>query len=139
MSYQLPSKSCELTGLIDAVEAHCNQVGLPDEAAYAAKLAAEEIVNNTIQYGCADGRNATIDFHLAHDGDSMEIIIEDDAIPFDPLTEAPDPHNNPGLPPTHAGGLGVFLVLELMDDAKYEAKNGGNRLLLRKSLARKKS
>lgn len=138
MSYQLPSKACELTGLIDAVEAYCDQAPLAPDAAYAAKLAAEEIVNNTIQYGCADGRLATIDFHLKHNDDTMEIVIEDDAIPFNPLKEAPDPHQEPGLPPTHAGGLGVFLVLELMDDAEYQAKNGGNRLLLRKSLARKK-
>lgn len=137
MTHSIPSQVDRLTGLIDTVEAFCHEQQLPDAAAYAAKIATEEIVYNTILYGCPDGREATITLSITVTDDHLKMVIEDDALPFNPLRDAPDPTRNPGLPPQEAGGLGVFLVRELMDAADYEAKNGGNRLLLRKNLARK--
>jgi len=115
----------------------CEAEDIPADAAYAATLAVEEMVNNTIHYGCKDGHEARIQVELKVEGDELHLRLEDDAAPFNPLTEAPEPEGLHGGTHTKAGGLGIYLVLSMMDHASYEPKNGGNLLLLRKSLARK--
>ncbi|MEM1060138.1 MAG: ATP-binding protein [Verrucomicrobiota bacterium] len=134
---EIPNESDALIDLMEEVRRFCEEQELPGDAEYAAILAVEEIVNNTIKYGCRDGRRARIRLELAVNEDGLELVLEDDAIPFNPLRDAPEPEALHGGAPTKAGGLGIFLVRSLMDEAAYEAKNGGNRLLLRKSLARK--
>jgi len=123
----------ELCRLMEAVDAFGKQ-HLTGEAAIAAELAVEELIYNTILYGCVDAKPHHI--HLTIDVTDGQLImrIEDDAVPFNPLL-APDPPGLCGKPTEKEGGLGIFLVKELMDQIEYVEKSGGNLLILRKTVA----
>ena len=56
----------------------------------------------------------------------MEIV--DSGKPFDPFTEAPPPDLDSPVPDRPIGGLGVYLVQQLMDEARYAREDGKNKL-----------
>lgn len=94
-------------------------------------LALEELVTNTISYGCSDGREHAITISLHLEGADLHMRVEDDAMAFNPLErEAPD--LNAPLEERPIGGLGVHLVRKLMDDVRYERTGTHNVLSMRK-------
>ena len=62
-----------------------------------------------------------------------EITLEfiDGGIPFNPLDKA-DPDISLPLEQREIGGLGIFLVREMMDDVAYTYVNKENRLTIKK-------
>ena len=60
--------------------------------------------------------------------DPRVIEIIDDGIPFDPLTEAPEPDLTSPIEDRPIGGLGVHFTKSLMDDVEYCRESGKNRL-----------
>lgn len=124
----------ELVQLMTTVEEFGARHQLTAEVTYAAELAVEELVMNTISYGCEDGGPHAIELRMGVYEGALHMEIEDDATPFNPLS-APDPQALQGAPPEKEGGLGIFLVRECMDEVTYHEKNGGNLLILKKSIA----
>lgn len=95
------------------------------------ELGLEEIYANAVTHG-AEGRDpdvttVTVDLRLS--GRRLELTVEDEGPPFDPLT-APPPDLTTTLDRRRPGGLGIHLVRKLMDDVRYERRDDRNRLLL---------
>ena len=67
------------------------------------------------------------------DPPAVKITFADSGIPFDPLN-APPPDVNLPAEERPIGGLGIFLVRELMDDVSYRYENGKNTLAFEKRL-----
>ena len=65
--------------------------------------------------------------------DSLEFIIIDSGVPFDP-TAAPEIDTALPVEKRSIGGLGIHLVRELMDSVSYERKNEKNYLRMVKNL-----
>ncbi len=61
-------------------------------------------------------------------------MIEDDGIAFDPLI-APPPDLDSDIEDRPIGGLGVYLVKEMMDEVEYARADGRNRVTLVKNVA----
>lgn len=62
-----------------------------------------------------------------------EMMVVDDGPEFDPLS-VPEPDRALGVEERPIGGLGMALVRRLMDEVKYERRDGKNRLRLRRRL-----
>lgn len=100
---------------------------------YAVRLACEEIIVNIIHYAYADVSQGYIGIDIASDRNELRIEIRDAGIPFNPLErELPDISLAPEE--REIGGLGIFLVRQMMDQVCYTRKNGENRLLLIKNI-----
>ena len=61
------------------------------------------------------------------------MTVKDDGPEFDP-TRLPDPDITAGLSARPVGGLGVFLVRQMMDEVRYERVGESNRLRMTKQL-----
>jgi serine/threonine-protein kinase RsbW len=61
------------------------------------------------------------------------MTIEDEGPGFDPLS-LPPPDVTASLADRRVGGLGVFLVRQMMDSVSYERVAGRNQLRMSKSL-----
>lgn len=133
-SHRIVNNRDELIDLMNAVEAYGRDHRFSPELTYAAELAVEELILNTISYGCGDGKPHHIELRMAVEDDCLHMEIEDDAAPFNPL-QAPEPTGLHGPAPEHEGGLGIFLVRECMDEIEYQEKKGGNLLILKKTNA----
>jgi len=68
---------------------------------------------------------------LLHNPGSVEMILQDEGKPFNPLM-APEPDVNAAAQKRKIGGLGIHFVRKTMDELIYERKNGKNILHIRK-------
>ncbi len=92
-------------------------------------LAIEEIGNNIVRHGL-DGGPGEIEITLTSDDDSITLEIADDGRPFNPLKDAPKPDLEAALEDRPIGGLGIHLVLTMMDEMHYRREKERNHLTL---------
>jgi serine/threonine-protein kinase RsbW len=94
------------------------------------QLAVEEAITNIIVHGYPPGQgDITITCRAAPK--NIEVRIEDSAAPFNPLS-LPDPDLSGEVEDRKIGGLGVFLIRQVMDGISYRRENGKNILTLEK-------
>lgn len=100
-------------------------------------LSVDEALANIVEHAYGDDPSGTIDLSMERTGDGRIIFILEDRGPvFDP-TKLPAPNLEERGRDTGEGGLGVFLYMTLMDEARHEEREGGgNRLTLVKTLLR---
>ena len=103
-------------------------------------VVSDEILSNIVRYAYPAG-NGTMTFLFetepAPDGEhpaSVHLTFIDQGLPYDPL-KAPPPDITLSAAKRKPGGLGIHIAKHLMDDARYEYKDGRNILRLRKDLA----
>jgi len=111
---------------------------IPAAALFDVHLALDEIVTNIITYGYEDDAEHEIVVHLSVSPASaprrVEVEVEDDGRPFNPLDAAP-PDVEASVADRAVGGLGIYLVRRVMDDLEYRRQQGKNVLVMRKTLA----
>ncbi len=97
------------------------------------KLAVEEVVVNVINYAYPTGETGNIDITAKASATELRFIITDSGTPFAP-TDAPDVDTTLSAEERQIGGLGIFLVRQLMDTINYERHASHNILTLTKKL-----
>jgi len=130
LSLLLKNDLAELQRLNQLVTEFSEQRGIPPELAYRINLVLEETVTNVISYGYDDRLEHEISVRLSWLNPWIEIEIEDDGRPFNPL-EAPSPDMEKPLVERQIGGLGIHLVRKMMDELEYRRANGKNFLRLK--------
>ena len=98
------------------------------------RLAVEEIFINICSYAYKPDRgDIRIICTVAEDQSFITIQFSDTGIPFDPLQrETPDTTGEHFL--KKAGGFGIHLVKQLMDEVTYDYKDGKNILKIKRLL-----
>ncbi len=124
----------EIPAAAERIEEFCAARELTPQIAYAANLAIDEILTNTISYGYDDDEAHRIELTLRLDGDRLVVVIEDDGREFDSSMER-EPELETSLEERALGGLGLFLVHQMMDDVAYQRRDGWNVITLTKSTA----
>jgi serine/threonine-protein kinase RsbW len=109
--------------------------GLPEDAAFPFDLALDEVFMNVVRYASGpDGTPSGVTITLRQEEAIVTLVIEDDGPAFDPLS-VPEPDVTASVEERPIGGLGVFLVRQLMDDVTYARVHDRNRLTMRKAIA----
>lgn len=94
-------------------------------------LAVEEIFVNIASYGYTAEDKGLVTVKVANYKNEAEISFIDSGIPFDPL-QREDPNIHVSSDERQIGGLGIFIAKNIMDEVRYEYKNGMNQLYMRK-------
>ena len=102
----------------------------PPELLYQIELVLEEIGTNIIKYGQDGEKETEIQITLTSDSKSLTMEIFDTGKAFDPFADAPPPDLESDVPDRPIGGLGVYLVRKLMDEASYRREDGMNKVTL---------
>lgn len=103
--------------------------GIRSESIYAANLAIEEMVTNTLKFGYDDASPHDILLRVEIQPERLLLVIEDDGHEFNPLT-APVPDVNLRADQRRPGGLGIHLVRKFAEEMSYERRDGRNRLTI---------
>lgn len=106
-------------------------IGMPEELNMPINLALEEAVSNVMLYAYP-GKSGQVLVECVK-SDRLVFTITDSGIPFDPTQQA-DPDVTQSAEERPIGGLGIFLVRQIMDDIRYERKDNKNILTLTKQL-----
>lgn len=123
---ELPSLP-EIGGFVMAAAA---DAGLDRKRSYRLRLAVDEIATNIVNYGYArHQRVGQIVVSAGVVGDTLTVVLEDTAPPFNPLNQPLPTKEELGDPLEERpiGGLGIFLAIENVDEFRYEPVDGGNR------------
>ncbi len=118
----------EVHRVSEAIENAMQDGGFPEMAILDLQLAAEESVVNTIVHGYR-GTEGEVSVHIEVNSQSIRVRIEDRAPPFDPLS-LPVPDMETDLAERPVGGLGIYLMRQMVDEAHYQYLDGKNVLIL---------
>jgi serine/threonine-protein kinase RsbW len=128
LSLTIPSDLEEIAKVSDALESLMEAYGYTGEDVLDTQLAVEEAVTNIIVHGYG-GPEGEIVVSCRAGPDAIEIQLEDQAIPFDPLS-IPDPALDQNIEDRQIGGLGIFLAKQIMSDIQYRFADGKNILTM---------
>ena len=135
MKFTLPNDTARIPPLSDAISEFLSTQGVADAIGMRVSLCLDELLTNTILYGYADQGPHEITVEVAVTSGVLRLDIIDDATPFDPTEEAPEPDLDSPLEDRRIGGLGVHLVRSFVDEMVYvRDPQGRNHLSLRKRL-----
>lgn len=118
-------------------ESLCARLPLDEAGNFAVRLAIEEVCVNIGDHGYAGQApgplSVSVSHHSGPPAPHIEVRICDRAQPFHP-EDAPEPDLNAAAPDRRVGGLGWFLIRQLMDSMAYHSEGGENCLTLVKRL-----
>ena len=124
----------EIAAVAERIDAFCEEREISSESAYAVNLSLDEILTNTMRYGYDDDGPHRIEIVVRIEADALVVVIVDDSAPFD-LSVTPEVDVDASLEERRAGGLGLFLVHQMMDKVEYERVEGRNVVTLTKTTA----
>ena len=126
----------EIAAAASKIDSFCEEQGLTPQIAYAVNLSVDEILTNTISYGYDDDEQHRIGLTLRMEGGTLVVEVVDDGRAFD-SSLASEPDVESSLEERALGGLGLFLVQQMMDEVTYQRRNDFNVITLTKSTAEK--
>ena len=130
-SLTLTNKVSEITKLNTFVKSATTALNLETDLANKIKLAVEEAVTNCIEYAYPVGTVGDVVVDIEADDSTIRFIITDSGADFDP-TKVSKADTTLSVDERPIGGLGVFLVRNLMDSINYERIKGKNVLRMEK-------
>jgi anti-sigma regulatory factor (Ser/Thr protein kinase) len=97
-------------------------------------VALDELLANELSHGMVGRHAGSVTIAMELDQERVTVTLSSDGPPFDPFGQAA-PDTTLPVNERPVGGLGLHLVRELMDEVRYERRNGQNVVVLVKLLA----
>ena len=110
-----------------------NEFSLGPDVVFNLTLLLEEAVVNIINYAYPKEDHEWIYLSARMHDDSIVLVLTDTGKEFDP-TMAPDADISLSADEREIGGLGIFLIRQIMNEVKYERIEGKNILTLQKKI-----
>ncbi len=130
VSLRLPTTLEHLEHVNKAVDELAKEESWPPALIYQVNLSLEELIVNIITHGHNSDPTHEFSVVLNSDADTLSIELRDDGPPFNPFFDAPEPDTSSKLANRPIGGLGVYLVLTMMDKIDYRREDDHNVLIL---------
>ena len=123
----------EIGRLYEFIEEVGNEFSLAPDVVFNLNLVLEEAVVNVINYAYPKEEHQSIYLSARmHDG-SIVLVLTDTGKEFDP-TAAPEVDVTLSADDRQIGGLGIFLIRQIMNEVKYERIEGKNVLTMEKKI-----
>ena len=124
-------------GELEKVNAFIEEIGeelqLDMELLMNLNLVMEEMVSNVIFYAYPEGKTADIELTAECTGHTLTFVLSDKGREFDPtMKEDIDTATDPA--DRELGGLGIYIVKNIMNEVTYQRLEGKNLLTMKKDL-----
>ena len=123
----------ELDKLAAFVEEVASELGLEPELEMNLNLALEEVVSNVILYAYPKKEEGSVMIAANGDGKSLVFTITDKGKEFDP-TKVEEADITLSAEDRQIGGLGIYIVKNIMNEVTYQRLEGKNILTLKKNI-----
>ena len=130
---KLKAEVSSLDKLWTFITSTCKAYGLSEEIVNDIQLAVDEACSNVINHGYAGMPGGELSLSLQLEAAWLQIEITDQGRGFNPA-EIPPPDINAPMAEREPGGLGWFLIQEVMDNVSYSRTGGVNQLVLKKKI-----
>ena len=130
---KLKNQVGELEHVAVFIEEICEELGLGMELQMNLNLVLEEMVSNIIFYAYPEGTDAKRELMAEYDGKELTFVLSDQGREFDPtLKEDADVDVNPI--DREIGGMGIWIVKNIMNQVTYQRLEGKNLLTMKKEI-----
>ena len=123
----------ELSKLVAFIDEVGETFALTPDVVFNLNLVLEEAVVNVINYAYPKEEHEFIYLSASMHEGSIVLVLTDTGKAFDP-TAAPEADITLSADERQIGGLGIFLIRQIMNEVKYERIDGKNILTLEKKL-----
>lgn len=124
----------ELTPLAEKIKELAEKWELSKALAMNIDLVIEEALTNIIFYAFPDNEKHEISVSVTLRNNMLTIKIKDKGIPFNPLSQQ-QPDITLPAEERPVGGLGIFLISQIMDQMDYTRHKNQNILTLNKNIS----
>ena len=133
-NYQFPADITLIEQMSEPIISALEQIQAEHKKIYQINLVLEELLVNISKYAYKDNKGVIdISYEISDDHKSIKVTIKDKGKEFNPLEK-----ENPDLKATaenrKIGGLGIFIVKNMVDAIKYQRKENENILEFTKQL-----
>ena len=132
-SIVLANEISEISRLNGFIEEIGEEFGLTPDVVFNLNLVLEEAVVNIINYAYPKEDHQWIYLSAKLQDGTIILVLTDTGKEFDP-TMAPEADITLSADEREIGGLGIFLIRQIMNEVKYERIDGKNVLTLEKKL-----
>ena len=123
----------ELEKVNQFIEEIGEELGLDMELQMNLNLVMEEMVSNVIFYAYPEGKPEDIELTAECNGKELTFVLSDSGVEFDPTAkEDADPDVNPME--RDIGGMGIYLVKNIMNKVTYQRLEVKNLLTMQKQI-----
>ncbi len=130
---RIKNKISELERVAQFIEQIGEELQLDMELQMNLNLVMEEMVSNVIFYAYPKDEDSEIELLAKCDGKRLTFVISDQGKEFDPTAkEDADPDVNPAE--REIGGMGIFIVKNIMNQVTYQRLEGRNLLTMTKEI-----
>ena len=121
----LQNEVAEISKLAIFIEELGEEFGLSPELVFNLNLVLEEAVSNVILYAYPKEEHQTISLIARKKDNQLIFVLTDSGKEFDP-TQAPDADITLSAEDRPIGGLGIFLIRQIMNTVEYQRIEGKN-------------
>ena len=129
----LQNEVAEISKLAIFIDELGEEFGLSPDLVFNLNLVLEEAVSNVILYAYPKEEHQTISLIAKKKENQLIFVLTDSGKEFDP-TQAPDADITLSAEDRPIGGLGIFLIRQIMNTVEYQRIDGKNVLTLGKEL-----
>ncbi len=129
----IPNRIEEVATVLTGFEEFAASHGLDDSIRRTVLLVLDDLVNNVVSYAFHSAADHDIEISVELSPHRLAITIADDGIPFNPFG-IDRPEVDASLEERDIGGLGIRLVMTLMDEYNYSRRGGKNVVTIVKNL-----
>ena len=128
---RIKNQISELEHVARFIEEIGEELGLDMELQMNLNLVMEEMVSNVIFYAYPKDVESEIELLAKSDGKELTFVLSDQGKEFDPtMKEDADPNVNPM--DREIGGMGIYIVKNIMNQVTYQRLEGKNLLTMKK-------
>lgn len=130
---RIKNQISELERVAQFIEEIGEELHLDMEMQMNLNLVMEEMVSNVIFYAYPKESDSEIELLAKCDGKKLTFVLSDQGKEFDPTAkEDADPDVNPAE--REIGGMGIFIVKNIMNHVTYQRLEGKNLLTMTKNI-----
>ena len=134
---EVKASSSSFEQVMNFLREQLSAAGCPEDVIDRISIASEEIFVNVASYAYSDSEVANssdkvmVSCSIDDDTHEVDITFIDQGTPYNPLAHK-DPDITTPTEEREIGGLGIFMVKNMMDDVEYSHDGQNNRLVIRK-------
>jgi serine/threonine-protein kinase RsbW len=132
---KLKNNTDEISKLSVFLEEISGELNLDIELQMSLNLVLEEAVANVIMYAYPEPNTGDIEVYAELSQGKIVFTIVDSGKEFDP-TEGGNVDTEMAAEERPIGGLGIFLIKNIMDEVEYNREDGKNKFVMKKNISK---